>query len=468
MTPGGGGTYLAYGGDFGPPRTPSDENFCQNGLVSADRTPHPALAEVKKMQQFAAVKPVALDRGEVEVTNWFDHVSLGDVLVGTWALRADDRVVASGELPKLDLAPRASRVVSLPLPAVEPAPGVEYRLDVSFRLARDTNWAKAGHEVAWEQLKLPLARGGPALDAGSVPPLTLRETADAIEVGGASFGVVVDRTSGLLRSLTFRRREVLAAPLVPDFWRAPVDNDRGNNLPRVSGVWRQAGDSFRPTAVAAERLSPGVVRVTASGTLAAVGAAYQLTYSVYGTGDVVVEADYDAGGRALPELPRFGLQARLVPGFERVAWYGPGPEESYADRNHQRVGLYASTVDAHHFRYSQPQETGNHAGARWVSLDDGQGVGLLATGFPEVSVNVSHFEARAMDAAAHHHDLQRAPQTLLQLDLGQRGLGGDDSWGALPHPEFRLDAAAYRYRVRLRAFDTSAESPMPMSKLVLP
>lgn len=463
------GTFFAYGGDFGPPRTPSDENFNQNGLVSADRTPHPALAEVKKLQQPVAVRAIAAERGLVEVTNWFDHSTLDAIVTGHWTLRADDRVIGRGDVPAVPLAPREARQLTLPLPAIDPEPGARYWLDVSFTLRDDARWAKAGHEVAWEQFELAAAgRPGPALETGRLRPLTLREDANRVVVSGDGFAVGIDRRSGLLDSFTFSGRELLAAPLAPDFWRAPVDNDRGNDLPRLSGVWRRAGASFAPREVRVEQPEGGVVRVTAAGALAVTGAAYALAYTIHGSGDVVVEASYDAGARDLPELPRFGLATQLVPGFGRISWYGPGPEETYADRRGLRVGIHESTVDAQFFPYSQPQESGNHVDVRWVALTGDGGLGLLASGFPTLSVNASRFASHDVEAVGHHHELTTLPGARLHLDLAQRGVGGDDSWGALPHPEFRLRARSYAYRLRLRPFDAARESPVVLGRQRLP
>ena len=463
------GTFLAYGGDFGPPRTPSDENFNQNGVVSADRTPHPALAEIKKHQQPVAVTAISAEQGIVDITNWFDHAVLDAMVMGSWTLRADDRVIGSGALPALALAPRETRRVTLPLPAITATPGVAYWLDVTFALRHDMPWAKAGHEMAWEQFELRgLARPAAPSDASTTSPLTLHDDAGRISVVGANVSVAIDKATGLVVSIASKGRELLAAPLAPDFWRAPVDNDRGNDLPRLSGVWRQAGASFRPRDVRVEQPGTGVVRITAAGELTAIGAGYTLTYTIHGSGDVIVDATYDAGATILPEIPRFGLRTQLVAGVDRMTWYGPGPEETYADRRALRVGVHASTVDAQFFRYSQPQEAGNHVGVRWMALTNGAGVGLLASGFPELSASATRYATSDVEAAAHHHELSPLPGVQLNLDLAQRGVGGDDSWGAMPHPEYRLRAPSYSYRVRLRPFDAATESPMALHRVVVP
>jgi beta-galactosidase len=132
------------------------------------------------------------------------------------------------------------------------------------------------------------------------------------------------------------------------------------------------------------------------------------------------------------------------------------------------VGVYASAVDAQFFRYSQPQEAGNHVGVRWMALTNGTGVGLLASGFPELSASATRYATSDVEAAAHHHELSPLPGVQLNLDLAQRGVGGDDSWGAMPHPEYRLRAPSYSYRVRLRPFDAATESPMALHRVFVP
>jgi beta-galactosidase len=464
--PGGDGTYFAYGGDYGPPRTPSDENFNQNGLVSADRTPHPALAEVKTLQQFVSVEPVALERGAVKVTSWFDHAVLGDQLEGRWEVRADDRVLAQGSLPHLDLEPRTSRDVTLDLPKISPEPGVEYWLTVTFHLVRDTRWGRAGDEMAWDQMRLSEGRASAPADPSTLPPVTLAETATAIRVEGRDVAVGIDKTTGLLQSLRFKGKELLAGPLGPHFWRAPTDNDRGNDLPRVSGLWRDAHRLLTVGNVRAEQLAQGIVRVSVDASLPPASAGYRLVYNIRGTGDIDVEASFDSAADSLPELPRFGLQARLVPGYEQLSWYGPGPGETYVDRRRLRVGVHRAKVDDRSFAYSQPQETGNQVETRWLALTSDTGPGLLVVGQPRLSANASHYATEDLESANHWFEVPRRPEVVLNLDLAQRGLGGDDSWGARPHPEFRLEARQYRYRIRLRPFDATRDSPMELSRTV--
>ncbi len=485
-----GGTFFAYGGAFGPARTPSDENFCMNGIVSADRTPHPALAEIKKTQQYIHVRPVHLLRGEVpveslseledalgepptfqsvlEIQNEYDFTNLGEIAIGRWKVLADDALLGEGSLGPLDIAPHGKAEVSIDLPLLVPEPGVEYWLEMAFLLKSDTPWAHAGHEIAWEQLALPVQVEATELPTSSLPDLQVVGGPSSIEVRGPGFSVGFDPMTGLLSSLKRGDVEVLAGPLHPHFWRAPVDNDRGNFMTASSGVWRDAHRFLTVRGFRTETPSRGVVRILVGADLPTVGSSYDLVYTVYGSGDVVVEATFEPGDVAVPELPRFGMQALVRPGFERLAWYGPGPQETYADRGDLRVGLYRTTVEENYFEYSQPQETGNKVDVRWAALTNDAGVGLLAVGLPRLSVNALHYATEDLDQALYRHQLTHRDQVYLNLDLQQRGLGGDDSWGALPHEGYRLPGGPYAYRFRLRAFDAEAESPMELSRVRMP
>jgi beta-galactosidase len=452
------GTYLAYGGDFGPLDVPTDYNFCMNGLVDADRHPHPGLLVVKRNYQYVHVKAVDLRSGRVSVTNWHDFTPLDEALAGRWAVQGDGTTIASGVIPPLGLGPRESRTVTLPLPPVAATPGVEYVLDVSWTLKRDAPWGgRAGDEMAFDQFTLPI--GAPAVPAA--PPagarLTLLDAEDTVTVSGAAFTIRFDKAAGTMTSLKYRGTELVHAPLMPDFWRAWTDNDRGARLQARLNVWRAASESWEARSVTATRAAGGAIRVSVDAAIPVVSSPYKVTYTVHPSGDIVVEAALTPGIDTLPMLPRVGMQMAMPAGFEQVAWFGPGPEETYADRNEARVGRYGGTVDGQWTEYSKPQENGNKVDVRWIALTNKAGVGLLAVGMPRLSAAARHCTHEDIWNARHTHELARRPETVLNLDYGQMGVGGDDSWGALAHEQYQLPAKAYQYRFRLRPFSTSLD-----------
>jgi beta-galactosidase len=233
------------------------------------------------------------------------------------------------------------------------------------------------------------------------------------------------------------------------------------------GIWRDAHRFLAVRSFRTDTPAKGVVRLLLQADLSSVRSRLGVTYTVYGTGDLVVEASFEPGEEKLPDLPRFGMQATLVPGFEHLTWYGPGPQETYVDRRDLPVGVYRTTVAENYFRYSQPQETGNKVEVRWAAITDGSGAGLLAVGLPLLGVNALHHPAEELDQANHHHHLPARALTFLNLDAKQMGLGGDDSWGARPLEKHRVKAAPLSYRFRLRPI-AADEQPMALSKLTMP
>jgi len=460
------GTFFAYGGTFGPAGTATDGNFCANGLVSADRTPHPGLAEVKKVYQPIQMRAVELAAGRVELANWGEFRAAQDWLAADWRIVADGKVLQSGQLADLALAPRENKTVAIPFAPITPAPATEYFLELSFKLKADTPWAPAGHEVAWEQFKLPLAAPAAVAATSPLPALQLDQQPGSIVVRGPGFAAAVDAKTGLLVSLKSGDTELLAGPLGPDFWRAPVDNDRGNKMvdtspakntwtPGGPGIWRKAHETFAPTKVEVSQPEPGRIVVSAAGPLAAPRSEYRVVWTFLGSGDVLVESSWTPEPYlAVAEPPRFGMQTTLRAGFDRLTWFGKGPQETYWDRQDARVGLYSGRVRDQYFDYIKPQETGNKESVRWLALTDERGVGLLAVGQPLLSANALHHTADDLFCATQQenfypYQLPERDTVTLNLDLHQRGLGGDDSWGAMPHAPFRLTPWPMTYSYRL-------------------
>ena len=474
------GTFFAYGGTFGPTdERKSDGNFCANGLVNADRTPHPGLAEVKKVYQPIQMRAGDLAKAEVEFQNWFDFLPAEAWLAASWRVVADGQILQSGKIDNLTLAPREKKTLALPVRPVAPAPGTEYFLEVSFTLKQTNAWAEAGHEVAWEQFKLPWTAATSALSFAKLPPVTVNEAPDRVVVSGAGFAAAFDRKTGLLVSLKTGDTELLAAPLRPDFWRAPVDNDRGNRMagPETPAgarggpvllAWRKTHESWEAKSVSVQHPQPGVATVTVEAVVRDLAAPGKLTWTVLGSGDVLVDFALAAGDKPLPELPRFGMQTTLRAGFDTLAWLGKGPQETYWDRQDARVGLYHGKVKDQYFDYIKPGETGNKESVRWLALTDARGRGLLAVGRPLLSANALHYSTDDLFCATQLENFYRylMPERdtiTLNLDWHQRGLGGDNSWGNLPHDEFRMLKPPFSYSYRLKVL-AGAEDPVKLAK----
>jgi beta-galactosidase len=454
-----GEAYWAYGGDFGD--AINDGNFCINGLIWPDRTPHPAMYECKKVMQPLGFRAVDLAAGAFEITNKRFFADTSD-LAGTWRLEADGEVIQEGVLPVLIIPPGESQEVTLPIDKPILSPGAECFVTISFALAQDTAWAECGHEVAWEQFKMPFQAPLPErVPVVGMPAVSLAEGEKQVVVNGADFRLAFDKDEGRIAAWIFRDTPLLQSGPMLNIWRAPTDNDGIKLRPerrKLLDRWVQAGLdrlACRTQSVEVEQLGGQVVRITVRATAQAEGTEgrfeHQHAYTVYGSGDVVVENTITVSEN-LPPLPRVGVKMTLPAGYERFAWFGRGPHENYVDRNAgAAVGLYSGTVDEQYVPYIMPQENGSKTDVRWAALSNASGVGLLAVGTPPLEVSVSHYTADALYKAKHTCDLVRCDEVMFNLDLKQCGLGGA-SCGPGTLPQYLIMPGTYTFRVRLRPF----------------
>ncbi len=460
-------TFWAYGGDFGPRNTPSDDNFCNNGLISPDRVPHPGAWEVKHVYQYIHTKAVDLTNRTVEVKNWYDFTNLKDIAVGTWKLKANGKEIQSGKLPELDVAPGDVQRVTIPLKKFKPEAGVEYHVELSFALKNDLPWAKAGHEIAWDEFQLPDNKPADAFKPGRISGLKINKTENAVTISGKGFELVIDGQEGL-KSWTANGTELVRSPLHPHFWRALTDNDRGRGRPSDSqNVWRRAHNGVETQSFKVEKMKDHIAVVSELRLPRVNDATWTTTYKVFASGDVLVAASFKPGQSNLIRMPRLGMQMTLPVGLDRISWFGPGPQETYIDRKDAKVGVYSGSVEEQFCAdYSEPGETGNKVEVRWVSLTNAKGAGLLAIGQPHLSVNALHYGTEDLNAGKHPHALPRRDYVTLNLDLKQQGLGGDDSWGAWPHREFQIPVQEYSYSFRLRPL-RAGEDPDAIARKAL-
>ncbi|MFO1476746.1 MAG: glycoside hydrolase family 2 TIM barrel-domain containing protein [Verrucomicrobiota bacterium] len=465
--PAGAKTFWAYGGDFGPAGTPSDDNFCCNGLVTPDREPHPGAFQVKHSYQYIHSALVDAAARKVDVKNRYDFTNLKDIAAGAWQLKADGRRIQGGALPDLDLAPGASKTLALPIQAFKAEPGVEYSIELSFVLKRDLPWAKAGHELAWDEFKLPDAAPAEKLSVEKLPALRKSDDGAAIAISGDGFEIKFDKSGGGMKSWKARGVELIEAGLRPEFWRAETDNDRGRRADKSQGIWKTANQELPLQGIGVESMQGSrVMVVSVTNGVSRVGAVWRTEYRVYASGDVVVTAEFLPGKTDLPKLPRLGLQMALPAGFDRIAWFGPGPQETYCDRKDAKLGVYSGSVDEQFYAaYTEPGETGNKVDVRWLALMNESGAGLLAVGMPLLSANALHYGTADLNAATHPFQLPRRDSVTLDLDYRQQGVGGDDSWGAWPHEPFLIPCRPQSYQFRLRPL-LAGEDPARLARAI--
>ncbi len=452
--PGGAGSYYAYGGDWGD--RPNDGNFCANGVVGADRKPHPGFFQVKYGYQNVRVEAVDAKAGSFRLVNRSTFTDLSE-LNGHWELLADGVVIKSGQLSdeQMDVAPGESREVKLDFGVSTPAPFADYFVDFSFSLREKPRWAATGHEIAREQLELPLDRVEPEVpDFAAAQALSFSENGDSISITGDDFSLKFSKAEGTISNWTAAGKTVLDAGPLPYFWRAPTDNDRGRNMQGHCGTWRDASHSRQVQGMLVEAVSEREIKVQADFSLPTSPAAssWTTTFTIYATGDVTVEGELLPGSKDLPEIPAVGMSMGVPKEFEKLDWLGRGPFETHWDRMlGATVGLWSTTVTDAFTNYIRPQEAGNHTDTRWTTLRADDGHGLLVSGGAPFEFSALHYSPEEIEKRAHPYELVEDSSITLRVNDKQMGVGGDDSWGAWPHdPYLILPDHTYHTGFRLR------------------
>lgn len=487
--------FWTYGGDYGV-NTPNDGNFCCNGIVSPDRTPHPAMAEVKYVHQNVAFEPVDPANGKFLVKNRFYFTNLQKYMI-SYTIKANGKTVKGGKM-SVNVEPQGSKEITIPVSGLKSKPGTEYFIYFNVTTTEPEPLIPVGHEIAYEQFRLPVepsertfATGGP----------TLKVSAEGNELSASSSKVsfVFDKKTGLVSSYKVGGTEYFkdGFGLQPNFWRAPNDNDYGNGNPKRLQVWKQSSKNFN--VVDASIVMDGKDAVLTANYLLAAGNLYIVTYRIHPSG--VVKADFtftstdmeaakteaseatlmatftpgsDAARKAASklEVPRIGVRFRLPAEMNQVEYFGRGPEENYVDRNAGTlIDLYKTTADNMYFPYVRPQENGHHTDTRWLTLNKKGGKGLTiyadkTIGFNALRNSVEDFDGEETvsrpyqwlnrDAGELVHDESKAkdqlprkthindisPRNFVEVcvDMKQQGVAGYNSWGARPEPGYNIPA----------------------------
>ena len=454
--------FQAYGGDFGD--RPCDYNFCGNGIFYGDRAPSPKLQTVKFNYQSILAEVTA---EKFIVTNRFLFTSTSEFDCAV--VLEKDGVEIARTIAKTDAEPMSRREYSMPL-EVPSDPG-EYAITVSFHLKEDAIWEKRGHEVAFGQHIVKVAasvRQGLAPAACPTPhdvhsaeaaSLSSRETNCAapptVIRGGQTFGVRGERFSAIfskrqggLMSYRYDGREMIESIPMPNFWRAPNDNDIGNRMPARYAQWKIASLYAAHIPCVTQPLKElrknpilevfdNRAVITYKYYLPTTPAAEcEVAYTV--TGDGTVRVDLSCEPADLPPMPAFGMMFKLNADYENLEWFGMGPEESYIDRvTGARLGIYRNKVADNMAKYLVPQECGNKVGVRYAKLTDSTGRGIIFTG-DEMEFSALPFTPHELENAMHSYELPEPHYTVVCANLRQMGIAGDNSWGALTHEEYLL------------------------------
>ncbi|MDR0505952.1 MAG: DUF4981 domain-containing protein, partial [Dysgonamonadaceae bacterium] len=443
--------YWAYGGDIGGYQYTHDQNFCANGLINADRTLHPALYEVKKVYQDILFHAKDLTKGIITIENRFLYNDLKNYNF-KWELLKNGEIINKGNFA-VSQAAGTAKDVKITLPDSPQDLYSEYLLNVYAFTKETSEMIPAGYEIAREQFTFP-SNGYFAIMKNDFTWSieTLKEDDNIIALKAGDANITFSKRDGSLINYSVKGKRLLESSPQPDFWRAPTDNDYGNRMPEICSIWKMAGQHKT-----LKNFKTDKNIITAEYLLDDVSSLYTVTYVINNDGSVRIKVSYKSGKNNLPEIPRFGMQMQLAPEFDKFTYYGRGPYENYSDRNTASfIGIYSSTVAEQQFDYIRPQENGNKTDVRWLTLTNKDGIGIKIKGMKPLSVKVAHNTAGDLDFGitkknSHPSDITPRKEVFLNVDCLQRGLGGDDSWGALPHTPYRLLENSYKYEYEISA-----------------
>ena len=448
--------FFAYGGDFGD--KPNDGNFCCNGILTSDRQPTPQLPEVKKCYSDVAIDLVG--PGLVRITNKRHFQSLDDLAI-SWGILVDGSGRIDESAPMPSIAPQSSATVKLDLSRLSLVPGKETALAVDLHLAADQPWAEAGHRVDFARFVLAPAGLTDVATDGNRPP-AVTETNESVTIRGEDFSAVFSNKNGSLERLSYGGKDLLVSPLSLNFWRAPNDNDRGTDgnweedFRRVCEPWREAGPKAMVRSHRIETLSDAIKIHYDLGIPVGESEA-KLVYRIGGDGRITVHTTFrPRAGRdqKIGRIPRIGMQCRVPRSLSSLSWYGLGPHETMSDRHRGgELGSWTVKTDQSWFPYVEPQETGNRTGVRSGKLTDESGTGIaFATVGEALSVSAWPFAMSDLENFDHPCDLPERDFVTLNIDHSQQGVGGVNSWGALPLPQHILwPSGEYQWSFTLSA-----------------
>lgn len=465
-----GKSFWAYGGDFGPEETPSDGNFCMNGLVSANRIPHPALSEVKKVYQYIDIKDIDALQGQFAVTNKY-HFSNLDAYYLNWELKGNGVIIANGSIDDLVMKPGERTEIDIPeIRQIIPSPNTKYYIHFYLKTKKESTLIPKNYTVGKEQIEIPLETPPFMPQMPGDDKIEIAQDERYISVTANDIEYLFNKASGMLHQITTHDQEMLLQELRPDFWRAPTDNDFGNGMDKRCSIWKDVSGSTKVTFVGITDKNRRAVTISTTAVHSLSNTNITVTYKVYHDGTLKIELGMEPTIEGLPELPRFGLRTELISNFYHIDWYGRGPEENYSDRNTAAfIDLYQSTVDEQFFPYSRPQETGNKTDVEWVCLTDNSGKGLAFAGGEAIGFSALHYSVEDLDCITrlnyrHPSDLSKKESIYLHIDKKQMGVGGDNSWGAKPYSQYLIPAKEMEYTIFIRPIDLMKENPFRVKK----
>lgn len=438
--------YWAYGGDMGSQNYLNDENFCHNGLVYADRTPHPGAFEVKKVYQNILFQAVDIKNGVIEIINDFGFTNLNKYNFKYQVLE-NGKVIKEGTID-VDLNPKSKKQFKIELPKLQSKEGTEYLLNVFAYTKTGTEVLPKNFEIAKEQFVIE--NSNYFAKSKNENSSKIQDEKEQFVLSTENVTVKISKATGLISYYSLKGEEYFKQYPEPNFWRAPTDNDIGNKMQIRTNVWRTAGKNTTLENIQ-QTEENGEKYVIAKLRLNDVFSEYTIKYSLANDGALEIQSSYKKGANPVPELPRFGMIFTLKNTLENLDYYGRGPLENYPDRKTSSfTGVYQSKVADQYVPYTRPQENGYKTDVRWFKLsnNDGKGIeikGLQPLGMSTLNNYPSDFDGGISKKNIHSSDITPRNEVVVCVDLTQRGLGGDNSWGLPPHEQYVLTNSEYNY-----------------------
>ncbi|MFX1418406.1 MAG: glycoside hydrolase family 2 TIM barrel-domain containing protein [Promethearchaeota archaeon] len=432
--------FWAYGGDYGD--NPNSGNFCCNGIVLPDRIPNPSLFEVKKVYQNIKVSTVDLINGIVKIHNKYNFLQT-DFLKIEWEITENGIKIQEGFLPLIIIKPGQKEELKIPFEKPELKPNNEYHLMIRFLLSNDTIWAQKEHLIAWDQFKIPFEI--PELLLYNNKPISILNLNSSLQyyiIEGENFKVIFHKKTGSLESYEFNGIRLNSTPLIPNFWRAPIDNDL-NILRHIPAFkkrvyrWKDASKKRKILSISARQIDPYKICIKVVLKIPNGKSKQKISYTIYGSGELVIKNTF------IPkkDLIRFGMQMSIPKQFNKMTWFGRGPHETMFDRKTgASIGVYSGFVEDLIHNYVRPQENGNRTDVRWVAFTKNNELGLNIAdiGGTYLYVSAWPYTMEDLEKAKHTNELPERENITINIDYKQQGVGGDRIGILDIHKEYKL------------------------------
>lgn len=455
--------FLAYGGDFGEKY--HNGAFSLNGIVDAWGRPKAAMWENKRVYQNIESLLSENDKTQIVIENR-SPVKNTNMYLATLLIKEDGKVVSKKVLPAINLAPGQKTTFSLK-PYLPKFKGEsEYHASIHFTLLKDEVWANKGFEIASNQFLIKEANN--KLNPIKKANFQTKDHNDKLEIATANFKISFDKKNGALSSYLLAGKEQIQQALLPNFTRPLTENDRRGWKPqRLLKQWydhKVSLKDFNHT-----QNSDGTLAITSNYTMLNDSVLVKVIYVVNGDGTIKVDYALKAN-KALPFIPKVGMQMATSRSYEQINWFGKGLQETYLDRAYGfDAGIYTQPLKDFNEPYIYPQETGNRMDVRWMSLKDSKtNQGLLIVADSLLSMNAWPYTEAEINLKKHWHKLDDAGFITLNIDLKQMGVGGNDSWSIVSQPldQYKIPSGDYKYTFYIKPISGKTDESVVAKKII--